>query len=209
MAAAPTLFDEQFKILLIGDSGVGKSSILLRFTEDAFDELPPTIGVDFKVKSMRVDGKQVKLTIWDTAGQERFRTLTSAYYRGAHGVVLVYDVTKRETFESLSCTWLKEVDAYCTRQEVVKMLVGNKVDKDGRAVSRGDGEAFARRASTLFVESSAKTTSGVKECFEELIRKILDTPALCSSDSSKRVNNLIGLDGETNASDSYSTCGGC
>lgn len=177
----------------------------IRFTEDAFDDLPPTIGVDFKVKSIRVDGKNVKMTIWDTAGQERFRTLTSAYYRGAHGVILIYDVTKRESFQSLSDIWLKEVDAYCTRKEVIKMLVGNKVDKESRVVSREEGQAFARRESTLFVESSAKTTTGVKECFEELIRKILETPELCSASATK-VDPSIGLD-NTGASTADSSCG--
>ena len=98
------------KVLLVGDSGVGKSSLLLRFTTDDFEELSPTIGVDFRLKFVRVDGKKVKLTVWDTAGQERFRTLTSSYYRGAQGIVLAYDVTRRETFENLMDIWLREVE---------------------------------------------------------------------------------------------------
>eukprot|EP00180_Rhodochaete_pulchella_P003630 Plantae.Rhodophyta-Rhodochaete_pulchella.ctg6385.p1 GENE.Plantae.Rhodophyta-Rhodochaete_pulchella.ctg6385~~Plantae.Rhodophyta-Rhodochaete_pulchella.ctg6385.p1 ORF type:complete len:237 (-),score=39.51 Plantae.Rhodophyta-Rhodochaete_pulchella.ctg6385:127-738(-) len=199
------VYDEQFKIVLVGNSGVGKSSILLRFTDDVFDDLPPTIGVDFKVKSMKVDGKNVKMTLWDTAGQERFRTLTSAYYRGAHGIILVYDVTKRESFDALSGTWLKEVETYCTRDAVVKMLVGNKVDKDGRQVSRQEGSDFARAASTLFVESSAKTTLGVQQCFEELIRKILEVPSLCASGAQQN-NDAVGLAGSTGDSASYCSC---
>ncbi|CAN6475937.1 unnamed protein product [Victoria cruziana] len=126
---APPEFDYLFKLLLIGDSGVGKSSLLLSFTSDTFEDLSPTIGVDFKVKMVTVGGKRLKLAIWDTAGQERFRTLTSSYYRGAQGVIMVYDVTRRETFKNLSEVWAKEIDLYSTNQDCIKMLVGNKVDK--------------------------------------------------------------------------------
>eukprot|EP00170_Pyropia_yezoensis_P005778 contig_23497_g5796 len=171
-------YDEQFKVLLCGDSGVGKSSILLRFTDDVFDDVAPTIGVDFKVKALDVDGRRVKITAWDTAGQERFRTLTSAYYRGAHGVVLVYDVSKRETFDNLASVWLPEVNQYSTRPEVIKMIVGNKLDLATREVSAADGDALARRNGCLFIESSARTATGVRQCFEELVRKVLDTPQL-------------------------------
>ncbi|XP_004629212.1 ras-related protein Rab-18 isoform X2 [Octodon degus] len=118
------------KILIIGESGVGKSSLLLRFTDDTFDpELAATIGVDFKVKTISVDGNKAKLAIWDTAGQERFRTLTPSYYRGAQGVILVYDVTRRDTFVKLD-NWLNELETYCTRNDIVNMLVGNKIDKE-------------------------------------------------------------------------------
>nr|XP_028558020.1 ras-related protein Rab-18-B-like isoform X4 [Podarcis muralis] len=119
------------KLLLVGDSGVGKSSLLLRFTEDQFEPyLNPTIGVDFKVKKMVLGDFPVQLAIWDTAGQERFRTLTPSYYRGAQGIILVYDVTKRETFAGLEC-WLQELDVF-TKKSVVKMLVGNKIDEDAQ-----------------------------------------------------------------------------
>ncbi|XP_054625260.1 ras-related protein Rab-18-B-like isoform X2 [Dunckerocampus dactyliophorus] len=117
------------KLLIIGESGVGKSSLLLRFTEDTFDpEQSATIGVDFKVKTLSIDGNKAKLAIWDTAGQERFRTLTPSYYRGAQGVILVYDVTKRDTFTKLE-NWLNELETYTTRNDIVKMLVGNKIDR--------------------------------------------------------------------------------
>lgn len=176
-------FDETFKVLMVGDSGVGKSSILMRSTDNVFEPMQPTIGVDFKVKTFNMDNRRVKMTIWDTAGQERFRTLTSAYYRGAHGVVLVYDVSNRQTFESLQQVWLKEFELYSTRTSAVKMVVGNKVDMPGRQVSREEGLEFARKHSTLFVESSAKTAAGVQQTFDELLRKILETPDLCTSDS--------------------------
>ncbi|EOA38476.1 hypothetical protein CARUB_v10010231mg [Capsella rubella] len=122
-------FDYLFKVLLIGDSGVGKSSLLLSFTSNTFDDLSPTIGVDFKVKYLTIGEKKLKLAIWDTAGQERFRTLTSSYYRGAQGIIMVYDVTRRDTFTNLSDIWAKEIDLYSTNQDCIKMLVGNKVDK--------------------------------------------------------------------------------
>jgi Ras-related protein Rab-18 len=117
------------KLLLVGDSGTGKSSLLLRFTEDKFlgeDVNMATIGVDFKVKQMDLAdiGKKVKLTIWDTAGQERFRTLTSSYYRGAHGIIIVYDVNQRESFEDIQKVWLRELQAYADLSHSIIMLIG-------------------------------------------------------------------------------------
>ncbi len=132
---------------------------------------------------MRVGGKVVKATIWDTAGQERFRTLTSTYYRGAHGVVLVYDVTRPETFGHLS-QWLAEIEMYSPGggANVVKLLVGNKTDlATDRAVSTAEGEAWARAHGMLFLESSAKNADNVRAVFEEVVARILDTPALLAN----------------------------
>ncbi|XP_063062967.1 ras-related protein Rab-18a [Engraulis encrasicolus] len=183
------------KILIIGESGVGKSSLLLRFTDDMFDpELGATIGVDFKVKTLTVDGNKTKLAIWDTAGQERFRTLTPSYYRGAQGVILVYDVSRRDTFAKLD-NWLNELETYCTRNDLVKMLVGNKIDKDGHEVERNEGLKFARKHSMLFIEASAKTRDGVQCAFEELVEKILQTPGLWESEG-KRGLKLADLEEE-------------
>jgi len=171
-------YDQLFKILMIGDSGVGKSSILLRFTDDDFEEDQPcTIGVDFKTKIVNLENKRVNLTIWDTAGQEKFRSLTSSYYRGAHGIIITYDVTRRDTFDSLSM-WLKEVEVYLTDKDPITLLVGNKVDKAERQVSRDEGAKFAKKHSMLFIEASAKTKLGIQQAFEELVQKILDTPSL-------------------------------
>ncbi|KAK3513447.1 hypothetical protein QTP70_014271, partial [Hemibagrus guttatus] len=177
--------------------------LLLRFTDDTFDpELAATIGVDFKVKTIAVDGNRAKLAIWDTAGQERFRTLTPSYYRGAQGVILVYDVTKRDSFTKLE-NWLNELETYCTRNDLVKMLVGNKIDKDNREVDRNEGLKFARKHSMLFIEASAKTRDGVQCAFEELVEKILQTPGLWESSVQ---NHGVQL-GEQQAPN-YGSCGG-
>ncbi|XP_078385830.1 ras-related protein Rab-18-like isoform X1 [Cetorhinus maximus] len=166
------------KILIIGESGVGKSSLLLRFTDGTFDSgIGSTIGVDFKVKAVKFEGNNVKLAIWDTAGQERFRTLTPSYYRGAQGVILVYDVTRRETFGKLD-NWLNELETFSTKHGIVKMLVGNKIDKENHEIDRSEGLRFARKHSMLFIEASAKTCDGVECAFEEVVEKILQTPGL-------------------------------
>uniref|UniRef100_A0A8V1A0V4 small monomeric GTPase n=1 Tax=Gallus gallus TaxID=9031 RepID=A0A8V1A0V4_CHICK len=181
------------KLILIGDSAVGKSSLLLRFAEGSFEpSLKPTIcepggdgGVDFKVKKMVVDGHTVQLAIWDTAGQERFRTLNPSYYRGTQGIVLVYDVTRKDTFTGLD-SWLNELEIYNTKSNTVKMLVGNKTDKPDREVERREGLQFAKKRSLLFIETSAKTEDGVQHAFEELVIKILQTPNLLDKSTKKQ-----------------------
>ncbi|KAG6602284.1 ras-related protein RABC2a-like [Cucurbita pepo subsp. pepo] len=182
--ARSSSYDYSFKILLIGDSGVGKSSILLSYISNFVQDLSPTIGVDFKIKMVTVGGKRLKLTIWDTAGQERFGTLTSSYYRGAHGIILVYDVTRRETFTNLMDVWAKEVEMYLTNHECIKILVGNKVDRGSeRAVSTEEGMAVAKEHQSLFLECSARTRENVDRCFKELSSKILEVPSLLENGS--------------------------
>ncbi|XP_021908684.1 ras-related protein RABC2a [Carica papaya] len=200
-------YDLSFKILLIGDSGVGKSSLLVSFISSSVEDLAPTIGVDFKIKQLTVGDKRLKLTIWDTAGQERFRTLTSSYYRGAQGIILVYDVTRRETFTNLSDVWAKEVDLYSTNQDCVKMLVGNKVDRDTeRAVSREEGMALAQEHGCLFLECSAKTRENVDQCFKELALKIMEVPSLLEEGSTVVKRNILKQKPEYKAPPSPGCC---
>ncbi|KAL3628447.1 Ras-related protein RABC2a [Castilleja foliolosa] len=192
MGTSQSNYDLSFKILLIGDSAVGKSSLLVTFISNVVeDHLSPTIGVDFKIKLLTVGDKRLKLTIWDTAGQERFRTLTSSYYRGAQGVILVYDVTRRDTFTNLSDVWAKELELYSTHEDCIKMLVGNKVDRESeRVVSREEGITLAEELGCQFFECSAKTRENVEKCFEELALKIMEVPRLLEEGSIVKKNIL-------------------
>jgi Ras-related protein Rab-1A len=158
-------YDYLFKLLLIGDSSVGKSCLLLRFADDSYvDTYISTIGVDFKIRTVELDGKTVKLQIWDTAGQERFRTITSSYYRGAHGIIIVYDVTDMESFNNIK-QWLSEIDRYAS-DSVCKLLVGNKCDLvDSKVVDTETAKAFADSLGIPFIETSAKESINVEEAF--------------------------------------------
>ncbi|KAJ2311800.1 ras GTPase [Coemansia sp. RSA 2705] len=166
--------DYLFKLLLIGDSGVGKSCLLLRFADDTYTEsYISTIGVDFKIRTIELDGKTVKLQIWDTAGQERFRTITSSYYRGAHGIIVVYDVTDTDTFSNVK-QWLQEIDRYAS-EGVNKLLVGNKSDlEDKRAVDFTEAQEFAKSLNISFLETSAKDATNVENAFLTMARQIKD-----------------------------------
>eukprot|EP01108_Squamamoeba_japonica_P005606 TRINITY_DN44_c0_g2_i1.p1 TRINITY_DN44_c0_g2~~TRINITY_DN44_c0_g2_i1.p1 ORF type:complete len:205 (-),score=70.18 TRINITY_DN44_c0_g2_i1:286-900(-) len=161
----PSEHDHFFKILLIGDSGVGKSCLLLRFADDSWtDTHISTIGVDFKIKTLQIDGKTIKLQIWDTAGQERFRTITSSYYRGAQGIILVYDCTDPESFHNVK-QWMGEIDRYAC-ENVNKLLVGNKCDlRDEKRVESETAKEFADNMEVPFIETSAKTATNVEETF--------------------------------------------
>jgi len=164
--------DYFFKILLIGDSGVGKSCLLLRFADDSWTETHiSTIGVDFKIKTLTIDGKTVKLQIWDTAGQERFRTITSSYYRGAQGIILVYDCTDRESFNNVK-QWMGEIDRYAC-ENVNKLLVGNKCDLVAeKTVDVNTAKEFADSYDIPFIETSAKTAHNVEKCFVQMASSI-------------------------------------
>lgn len=158
-------YDHLFKLLLIGDSGVGKSCLLLRFADDTYTEsYISTIGVDFKIRTLELEGKTIKLQIWDTAGQERFRTITSSYYRGAHGIIIVYDVTDMESFNNVK-TWLNEIDKYAS-DSVNKLLVGNKCDLVvKKTVDTNVAKEFADSLGIPFLETSAKSALNVEQAF--------------------------------------------
>ncbi|KAL9267556.1 Ras-related protein [Drosera capensis] len=167
-------YDYLFKVVLIGDSGVGKSNLLSRFTKNEFSlESKSTIGVEFATRSIRVDddGKIVKAQIWDTAGQERYRAITSAYYRGAVGALVVYDVTRHITFENVE-RWLKELRDH-TDRNIVVMLVGNKADlRHLRAVSLEEAKGFAEKNNTFFMETSALEALNVDRAFTDVLTQI-------------------------------------
>lgn len=163
-----------FKYIIIGDSGVGKSCLLLQFTDKRFEPLHDlTIGVEFGARMVSIDGKNVKLQIWDTAGQESFRSITRSYYRGACGALLVYDVTRRDTFNHLQ-TWLEDAKAN-SNTAITIMLIGNKCDLEAkRQVSKEEGEAFAQEHGLVFMETSAKTAVNVDEAFLRTAHFIYD-----------------------------------
>lgn len=165
--------DFLLKIVLIGDSGVGKTNLLSRFTRDQFNpDSKSTIGVEFATKTLEIEGKTVKAQIWDTAGQERYRAITSAYYRGAIGALLLYDVTAALTFNSLS-KWLQELRENAD-SNIVVMLVGNKCDlQELRAVSTDEGVDFSKSENLLFIETSARDSTNVQESFTTLITEVV------------------------------------
>jgi len=165
-------YDYLFKLLLIGDSGVGKSCMLLRFADDTYTEsYISTIGVDFKIRSVQHEGKTIKLQIWDTAGQERFRTITSSYYRGAHGIIIVYDVTDRESFNNVK-NWVGEIDKYAA-DGVNKLLVGNKCDlASKKVVSTDEAKELADSLNLRLLETSAKNAHNVEEAFNTMAGEI-------------------------------------
>ncbi|KAJ7536192.1 hypothetical protein O6H91_12G059400 [Diphasiastrum complanatum] len=165
-------YDYLFKVVLIGDSGVGKSNLLSRFTRNEFClESKSTIGVEFATRSIEVDGKTIKAQIWDTAGQERYRAITSAYYRGAVGALLVYDLTKHSTYDNIQ-RWLKELRDHAD-SNIVIMLVGNKSDlKHLRGVTTEEGQAFSEKEGLSFLETSALDSTNVERAFQSTLTEI-------------------------------------
>mmetsp|Transcript_17651 Transcript_17651/g.55881 ORF Transcript_17651/g.55881 Transcript_17651/m.55881 type:complete len:204 (-) Transcript_17651:97-708(-) len=164
--------DLLFKLVLIGDSGAGKSCLLIRFADDTFtDSYITTIGVDFRFKTIKVEKKTIKLQIWDTAGQERFRTITSSYYRGAHGIIVVYDVTDQESFRNVK-TWMQEIEKYAA-EGVNKLLVGNKCDMSSKkVVSYDEAKELADHIGVQFLETSAKNAHNVEQAFQVMAAQI-------------------------------------
>ncbi|RNF23004.1 small GTP-binding protein Rab1 [Trypanosoma conorhini] len=203
-------YDHLFKLLLIGDSGVGKSCLLLRFADDSYTEsYISTIGVDFKIRTLNLDGKVVKLQIWDTAGQERFRTITSSYYRGAHGIIIVYDTTDMESFNNVK-TWLSEIDKFAS-ENVNKLLVGNKCDLVlKKAVDTQMAKDFADNLGIPFLETSAKEASNVEEAFTRMAMDIKKRLAAQGGGAGGgAANSKPLLSGANRPSGGSSNSGGC
>ncbi|XP_018016490.1 ras-related protein Rab-30 isoform X2 [Hyalella azteca] len=160
-----------FKVVLIGNAGVGKTCLVRRFTQGLF---PPgqgaTIGVDFMIKTVEIEGEKIKLQIWDTAGQERFRSITQSYYRSAHALILVYDISSQPTFDCLP-GWLREIEQYASCK-VLRVLVGNKTDREDRELPTHVGEEFAHTHNMYFIETSAKEADNVEKLFIEIAKEL-------------------------------------
>ncbi|KAG9447954.1 hypothetical protein H6P81_014082 [Aristolochia fimbriata] len=203
-----------FKIVIIGDSAVGKSNLLSRYARNEFNlHSKATIGVEFQTQSMDINGKEVKAQIWDTAGQERFRAVTSAYYRGAVGALIVYDISRRTTFESVQ-RWLDELNTH-SDTTVARMLVGNKCDLENiRDVTVEEGKALAESEGLFFMETSALDATNVKTAFEIVIkeiynnvsRKVLNSESYKAELSVNRVTLKDGDDESNQTSRKYSCC---
>ena len=167
-------YDHLFKLLLIGDSGVGKTCILFRFADDQFNtSFISTIGIDFKIKTVEINGKRVKLQIWDTAGQERFHTITTSYYRGANGIMMCYDITNTKSFDNIT-KWLRNIADHAS-EDVLRILLGNKADmEEKRMISTARGQEVAQQNGIKFYETSAKNNTNIEEAFITLATDILD-----------------------------------
>ena len=162
-----------FKILTIGESGVGKTCILRRFVENKFlKNHLATIGIDFKTKNIEIDGTPIKLKIWDTAGQERFRNITNQYYKGADGIILVFDVTDQKSFEKIK-EWMSQIKANTQADQIGLVLLGNKCDIEPRTISKNDGEELGKELGIEYYETSAMKGDGIAQAFEFLAKNIL------------------------------------
>eukprot|EP01090_Pellita_catalonica_P018565 TRINITY_DN6042_c0_g1_i1.p1 TRINITY_DN6042_c0_g1~~TRINITY_DN6042_c0_g1_i1.p1 ORF type:complete len:213 (-),score=45.84 TRINITY_DN6042_c0_g1_i1:141-779(-) len=186
-----TQYDFLFKILIIGDSGVGKSALLLRFADDSYTEsYISTIGVDFKIRTVKVEEKTVKLQIWDTAGQEKFRTIISSYYRGAQGIIVAFDVTDEVTFNHVSA-WLKEIERFALGG-VSKLLVGTKIDlANARVIDYNKAKKFADGIGIPYIETSAKSAENVDEAFLTLTKQIKAKTTPDGGFDKKRTDNRL------------------
>ncbi|XP_076921653.1 ras-related protein RABE1c-like [Bidens hawaiensis] len=215
MAAPPARaradYDYLIKLLLIGDSGVGKSCLLLRFSDGSFTtSFITTIGIDFKIRTIELDGKRIKLQIWDTAGQERFRTITTAYYRGAMGILLVYDVTDESSFNNIR-NWIRNIEQHAS-DNVNKILVGNKADMDEskRAVPTAKGQALADEYGIKFFETSAKTNLNVEQVFLSIatdIKQRLSETDTKAEPSTIKINQPESGGSNDQATQKSSCCG--
>ncbi|KAF8940630.1 ras family-domain-containing protein [Linnemannia elongata] len=196
-------YDYLIKLLLIGDSGVGKSCLLLRFSDDSFTpSFITTIGIDFKIRTIELDGKRIKLQIWDTAGQERFRTITTVYYRGAMGILLVYDVTDERSFSNIR-NWFSNIEQHAS-EGVNKILIGNKCDMpDKKVISKDQGQALADEFGIKFLETSAKSNIGVEEAFFSIARDIKKRMIDTQTNQTQNTNTLVVEDRSGNKA------GGC
>jgi len=186
-------YDYLFKLLIIGDSGVGKSSLMNRFSDNVFSEsYINTIGVDFKIRTIEVNGKMIKLQIWDTAGQERFRTIVSSYYRGAHGIMIVFDITDKESFYNVKM-WSEEIKKYAS-SNVKTILIGNKADFESkRQVEYSEAKEYADSNNMNYFETSAKTALNVEKSFFELASLLINNVVVNTNKTEIKVSHPVEI----------------
>ena len=194
-------YDYLFKVLLLGDSDVGKSSLILRYTEETFNsKLVNSIGVDFKMKKKEIDGKIIKVQIWDTAGHERFRSITYSYYRGANAIIIVFDLSDKKSFISIT-EWLKQIEKHA-KENVFKFLVGNKSDLiDERKVTYEEAKQYADEHDLPYIETSAKEGININELFDTSIKTFLTNTKIFVGEKNIKLNSQ-----NTNSSERNSCC---
>ena len=183
-----------FKILLLGDSGVGKSSIIIRYIENNFsNNLMNSIGVDFKLKNIEVDSKKIKLQIWDTAGQERFKTITTSYYKGAHAILIVFDITDRDSFDHIR-NWMADIDKFA-KEGVLRILVGNKCDLvNNRKIGMEEAKEIANKYGIKYIETSAKDTINIDDLFISTTKYLLMKQNSVPGSNKSTQNGKNGID---------------
>ena len=182
-----------YKILLLGDSSVGKTCFLMRYTDNTFQDIHmSTIGLDYKLKNVQLDdGKMIKIQVWDTAGQDRFRSITKNYYKGAHGIVLIYDITEKKSFANVK-NWMDQIKEEVS-DRVTIILVGNKIDdEEHRAVTKEQGESMAKEFNVMFFECSAKTGENIDSTFNDLVKKIVENFSKGTESGQKLKNKKKG-----------------
>ena len=183
-------FSVFFKILLIGDLGVGKSCVILRYVEGDFPgNIMSSIGVDFKTKQIELDDHSIKMQIWDTAGHEKFRTITTSYYKSAQAIIILYDITQKSSFDHIR-NWITEIDKF-GKQGVLKVIVGNKLDlENNRKISKEDAENLALKYGVKLWEVSAKDNTNIEEMFVDTIKTLLEKNSKIINESSSMGNNI-------------------
>ena len=194
-------YDYLFKVLLLGDSDVGKSSLILRYTDETFNsKLVNSIGVDFTMKKKEIDGKVIKVQIWDTAGHERFRSITYSYYRGANAIIIVFDLSDKKSFINIT-EWLKQIGKHA-KENVFMFLVGNKSDLvDERKVTYEEAKQYADEHELPYIETSAKEGININELFDSSIKSFLTNAKNFGGDKNIKLNNQ-----STNASEKNACC---
>ena len=183
-------FSVFFKILLIGDLGVGKSCVILRYVEGDFPgNIMSSIGVDFKTKQIELDDHSIKMQIWDTAGHEKFRTITTSYYKSAQAIIILYDITQKSSFDHIR-NWITKIDKF-GKQGVLKVIVGNKLDlENNRKISKEDAENLALKYGVKLWELSAKDNTNIEEMFVDTIKTLLEKNSKIINESSSMGNNI-------------------